>query len=214
MKVSVKKRSEKEKGLFATDDIKKGEYICVIPIDYIKLDSQWYVLENQSTKLNFKYTTKCNLINKCTEIDTTDFEIFCMCLSNHSKISNCEYLYRIITNNNIREVVGVSNPEKSDDEFIGHIINDFVDMTFLADTKYKQLSELHQNVKINHNLEIFEHLGKKRLGLRVCASKNIKKDDEIFYSYGTRYWGKYSDSNTQNVTLNLIGIPMLEFFVN
>jgi len=74
------------------------------------------------------------------------------------------------------------------------MINDYVDMSFLDHNKYLQLSSSYENVFVDSKLRMFD----KRLGLKIYASKFIKKDKELYFMYGTNYWEKYSNSSVKD----------------
>ena len=84
----------------------------------------------------------------------------------------------------------ISNFNRIEGNFIGHMINDYVDMSFLDQNKYLQLSTAHENVTVDSKIHMYEF---KSLGLRIHASKNIRKDSELFFMYGVTYWEKYSN---------------------
>jgi len=183
MKVEIRYREDNERGVFATEYIKKGEYLCILPIDYFKLDEKWYTLKPQTNKVSFKYGIVCDMISSSMSSKQMDQFISFM---NSKQIPS--YILGIRT-----KISGISNYNVVEDEFIGHMLNDYVDMSFLSDSKYTKVSKEHENVKVNTYLELFNHNETKRLGLKIYASKNIKKDEELYFTYGYEYWNNYSD---------------------
>ena len=91
------------------------------------------------------------------------------------------------------EIVGVSNSQKLEANFVGHMINDYVDMSFISEKNYEKMSKEFCNVKVSSKLELFKHTGRKKLGLKVKALKDIQKGEELYLSYGSNYWKKYSE---------------------
>lgn len=181
VKVKVKIRRDNERGLFATDNIKKGEFVCILPIDYFQLDNNWYATDFHSdqVRINFRYGIICEIIQN----GLTQHESFSSFIKNKN--------YKCCLNalrNKILEIIGVSNPDKLDDNFLGHMINDYVDMSFLSENAYEKMSKEFSNVKVSSKLQLFG----KRIGLKIIATKDTKKENELYLSYGSEYWKKYS----------------------
>jgi len=185
MKVEIRLRADNERGLFAIDNIKKNEFICILPIDYIQLDNKWYVFNGRflNTKIDFRYGILCEIEqNGVNEYET----IRNLALSKKS------------LNSNKLEIIGVSNDKETEENFIGHMINDYVDMSFLSENKYEKMSKEFSNVKVLPKLELFSlplhpvYHSRGRLGLRIIATKDIVKGKELYLSYGSEYWKKYS----------------------
>jgi SET domain-containing protein len=197
MKVIVKIRQDNERGLFATHDIKKGEYICILPIDYFQLDNRWYttnsVTYDQIDKINFRYGILCEI----SKIKDTQYESFSSFLNGSKR--KCITCFWKKT-----EIVGVSNPDKTDFPFVGHIINDYVDMSFLSENKYEKMSKEFSNVKVSSKLQILDH---NRLGLKIKATKDIESGTELYLSYGSEYWKTYSGKQrfVYNIKISTIG---------
>jgi hypothetical protein len=114
MKVQVKIRQDNERGLFATEDIRKGEFVCILPIDYFQLDSNWYTIFEQNNKINFRYGITCELMQNGTEYES---------FSSFFRDKNCKCCLGALTSKTI-EVIGVSNPDSLDSNFVGHMINE------------------------------------------------------------------------------------------
>lgn len=182
MKLIVKIRRDGERGLFATEDIKKDEFICILPIDYIYLDANWYTTTKQSSNINFRYGIICDIL----KTNINQLESF-LDFYYDKKINCFKNLIKYIKNDKIN-IIGVSNPDIVKDLFIGHMINDGVDMSFLSENNYKKMSKKFSNVKVIPLLKKF----KNRLGLDIITTKNIKKGEELLMTYGTEYWKKYS----------------------
>ena len=185
MKVEIKIRKDNERGLFAIDDIKKGEIVCILPIDYFQLDENWYSTVKQTNKVNFRYGIICEIRQK----GNTQYESFTSFLNDKDRhislFCSCFLGYT--------KLIGVSNPDTTDDVFIGHMINDYVDMSFLSEQDYQKISTEFSNVKVSSKLKIFkDSIANKRLGLQIKATRDIKKGNELFLSYGPEYWKKYS----------------------
>lgn len=220
MKIEIRLRADNERGLFAIENIKKGEFICVLPIDYFQLDDIWYGigdlfnvirtnddtnLHNIIEKIDFRYGILCNLRNNQSKNQFENFILFlkkskqykCNVINKISKI-----IYKTST------IIGVSNPCKLDDIFIGHIINDYVDMSFLTENKYKKLSDDFCNVRVLPKLKIFTYTKdgtiKKRPGLKIKALRDIEKGEELYLSYGSEYWKKYSGKEKFIYSLELL----------
>jgi hypothetical protein len=195
MKAEVRLRSDNERGLFTTEYIKKGEFICILPIDYFQLDGKWYVTSERhlNNQIDFRYGIICEVKTNETKSELENFRVF----FNGNK-SKCRILKKL----NSFNIIGISDKNRIDDIFIGHIINDYVDMSFLTEIKYDKLSQEFSNVKVSSKLEII----KERLGLRISATENIEKDKELYLSYGSDYWKKYSKKEKfiYNVKLHMI----------
>lgn len=200
MKVEVKLRSDGERGLFAIEDIKKGEVICILPIDYFQLDNSWYVTNELflSDKVNFRYGILCEFKTDPTKTELENFLLYLT--DSYCKCCLKSFSFRVT------EIIGVSNPHVIDDKFIGHMINDYADMSFLTETKYEKMSKEFCNVKVSSKLKVFEvnGVGKKRIGLEIKALKDIKKGNELYLSYGSNYWKKYSGKEKFVYDLDLI----------
>jgi hypothetical protein len=184
MKVEVKLRSDNERGLFAIEDIKKGDLVCILPIDYLQLDDNWYTTQQTTSTLNridFRYGILCE-IDKKKEFEN-QFQNF------HLFFKESIYKCCLFKTYDKIELIGVSNRYITDGLFIGHMINDYVDMSFLSEKKYEKMSLDFSNVKVSSKLEIFDQ---NRLGLKIKATKDIKNGKELYLTYGPEYWKKYS----------------------
>ena len=190
MKVEIKIRKDGERGLFSTEDIKKGELICILPIDYVQLDNNWYTTTSQPNKINFRYGIMCEIDKNC---DTEYQSVIELMSWKYKKCGGC------FTLSKKANVVGVSNPDTTGGHYIGHMINDYVDMTFLSENSYEKMSTEFSNVKVLPKLGMIED----RLGLKVLATKDIKKGYELYLSYGPEYWKKYSRKESAVYTVNL-----------
>jgi hypothetical protein len=217
MKVEVKVRSDKERGLFAVEDIKKNEFVCILPIDYFQLDSEWYSTEDRlntpntpntpnttntsntpnTSNINFRYGILFEIPKKQKNDQLHNFKEFI------NKTNNSFQCFKKVIYNKKIDIVGVSNENRIEDDFIGHMINDYVNMVFLTENKYETLSNEYSNVEVSSKLEIFERNNKVRLGLRITAIKNIKKNTELFLTYGSKYWKTYSNNNKCIYKVNL-----------
>jgi hypothetical protein len=194
MKVEIRVRADKERGLFATEYIKKGEVVCILPIDYFQLDNRWYVMDEKyiHNKIDFRYGILC-------EIDRNggnEYDAF------HSMINDKKHcMLKLLSK---MEIIGVSNRDVTIGDFIGHIINDYVDMSFLNENNYKKMSKEFSNVRVSAKLQIFKK--DKRVGLRIIAIKDIEKGKELYMSYGSDYWKKYSgkDKFVYDIKLSVI----------
>lgn len=252
MKVVVKVRPDKERGLFSTKAIKKGEMVCIMPIDYIQLDGNWYRYKSGSGEgggggggggeelLDFRYGIVCE-IQKLSSCELDDFTAQYI-MVDHTR---CSRIFRIlmsikqIIKQHKHSIIGVSNSKKVRGWFIGHMINDYETMMYLAKNKYEQTSNKFSNVTVGAELRLFNNKGvalcgntpnsepvitneqpvkydlndtigssntvnslnsvtsstlkaSNRLGLKITASKNINKGEELYLSYGCDYWKKYS----------------------
>jgi len=185
MKVLVGESKIKgERGLFASTNIKRGEYVCALPIDYLKISSKWYSLNPKDTgPINFRYGIQCDLVVPQSDKNVSVLGTFVNFLTSP----------RIITRSSLRiGLSGVSNPNRLEHDFLGHMMNDYVDMSLLDKHRYEQLSLPHENVEVDGDLEIFNSPTGLRLGLRVVAKRNIRRGEELFFSYGVDYWKNYS----------------------
>ncbi len=185
MKVEIRIREDNERGLFATEYIKKGEFVCILPIDFFQLDKKWYVMDKRylHNKIDFRYGILCEM-NK-TEIN--EFQTFISMLTN--KKWKCVLM--TLKQQSKLEIICVSNSEEMIGNFIGHMINDYVDMTFLNEKNYEIVSKEFSNVKASSKLEIFD----KRIGIKITATKDIEKGKELYLSYGSDDWKKYSNKD-------------------
>lgn len=197
MKVEIRVGHIYERGLFAIEPIKKNEFICFLPLDYIQLDGAWYVFDNEYNypyKVNFRYGITCDLIsNNDNEHDSLLYTI------NEKRCKCLQFFKKSV------QVIGVSDPGRTDGLFVGHIINDFVDMSFVNNINYDKMSKEFSNVTVESKPVMY----KGRLGLRVIASKDIKKDDELYLSYGQEYWKKYSGSK-----MHIYPVLLNKYFVS
>jgi len=184
MKVEVKIRSDGERGLFAVRDIKKGEFICIMPIDYFQIDDKWYVTKEQTNRIDFRYGILCEVQkDKILNLGSGGKWYSWGNINNISGLlSDCE----------TTEIIGVSNSEVVVGDFVGHMINDYVDMSFLTEKRYEKLSKDFSNVNVSSKLRLFGENDQRRFGLKIKASKDIKKGNELYLSYGVKYWKKYS----------------------
>ena len=194
MKIEVRIRDDKERGLFAIQNIKKGEYVCVLPIDYICLDQKWYTLQEQTNKVSFRYGIRCDFVHGSSRgTELTKFENF---VKNKSTIC--------ILKRHRTEIMGISNFNRLEGDFLGHMINDYVTMSMFSEFIYKKISKDHENITVTTDLELFKVDTEHRLGLKLYASKNIKKDQELYFSYGVDYWDKYSNEKNEIESLNFV----------
>ncbi len=179
MKVEIRVRADKERGIFATEQIKKGEFICILPIDYFRLDDKWYVINEKylHNKVDFRYGILC-------EIDKNGANEYQTFLLMNKKVC----IFKSLNPTNKLKIIGVSNHVETLDNFIGHMINDYVDMSFLNEKNYEKMSKEFSNVSVSSRLELFN----KRPGLKISATKDIEKGKELYLSYGSEYWKKYS----------------------
>ena len=167
-----------ERGLFVNTSINRGGYICILPIDYLNISSIWYSLQKDNIgPVNFRYGIKCDLTIPQSDKNVSVFGTFMNFLSN-SKIRNSLKI----------ELSGVSNSDKLEGDFLGHMINDYVNMSLLNRTSYEKISNMHENVIVENTLGLYDG----RLGLRIFAKKDIKSGEELFFSYGVDYWKNYS----------------------
>ncbi len=181
MKVEIKVRVDKERGLYATEHIKKGDLVCILPIDYFQLDNKWYVTDERylHDKIDFRYGILCEINkNGLNEHQTL------LSMLDNKKVC----ILKSLSSTNKLKIIGVSNCDEMTDDFIGHMINDYVDMSFISETNYEKMSKDFSNVKVSSKLEIFG----KRVGLKITAIKDIDKGKELYLSYGAEYWKKYS----------------------
>lgn len=292
MKAEVKVRPDKERGLFSTKVIKKGEMVCIMPIDYIQLDGKWYsykkcnggtggtggtgggTVGEKEELLDFRYGIVCE-IQKISKCELDDFTSQYMLVDG----TRCSPIFRLlkqiinkyIKRGNKHSIIGVSNSKKTKGWFIGHMINDYETMLYLTEHKYEQTSNKFSNVIVGPELRLFNKHGEVsinhtnshtppvftpvstpvppappappvppvpaltdticsintigslnsvlsgrlcgscgseslRLGLKIVASKNINKGDELYLSYGHEYWKKYSSRgrSTYSVSVNYI----------
>lgn len=170
-----------ERGLFANQSFHKGDYICILPIDYLKIGDNWYTLqEDNKGPINFRYGIKVDLIVPKSDINISVYDTFINFLKQCSKVTRSSICI---------ELVGVSNHDKIENNFLGHMINDYTDMSLLDKQKYNKISTFHENVDVSSELELFEG---NRLGLKVFAKRYIHKDEELFFNYGVDYWKNYS----------------------
>jgi len=191
MKVEVKIRQDNERGLFAKDDIKKGEFVCILPIDYFQLDNNWYTTTEQINRINFRYGIVCEIMKN----GTNQYESF----SSFLKKKNHKCCFNNLTHKTM-QIIGVSNPDKLETNFIGHMINDYVDMSFLSEINYERTSTEFSNVRVSSKLKIFGN----RIGLKIIALKDIKKGKELYLSYGSEYWKQYSEKKRFVYIVNLL----------
>lgn len=201
-KVKVKLRPDGERGLFAIRDIKEGEYICLMPIDYVLLGDDWYTINDDYNIIDFRYGILC----KIKKDGSTDYESFVSFLQNRKKKCKSFFgsLFEDIFGRHVN-IIGVSNSNKVENEFIGHMINDYIDMSLVSSNIYNVLSRQYSNVDISCKLKLFED----RLGLVIVASRDIKMGEELYMNYGSEYWKAYSDNKDTKHTVKITNIRKL-----
>ena len=157
--VEVRKSNIHGNGVFAKVDININEIITFYPVNILQL----YVGNDESI-LRFS--------KKYKEIHGIDF------INEFYKINKC-YKYNCDNRNSI-----IGDPDIIDNNnYLGHMINDSMSHNKTKKSKkiYKKLSQSQSNCE-------FHNLGPFQLFVPVISNKNIKKDDEIFASYGIQYW--------------------------
>jgi hypothetical protein len=153
-------------GVFANRDMNAGDVITIYPADIAiemideKTNQCNILISKELYDLKFSEVgfTKENLIELCSD--------FCR-----------NYLVKLT------EAINISaTPEMYDDvAYVGHMINDGTEVIPTDENmveEYEMLSESKQNCyfKYYNNL------------LFVIAKKSISKDDELFVTYGSKYW--------------------------
>ncbi len=185
MKVEVRLRADKQRGLFAIEDIKKGEFICILPIDYFQLDGKWYTISEHNLRdaIDFRYGILCELDSNKINNQFENFRIFL-----ENKNWKC-----ILRKFDITKIIGASKGNQTTNNFVGHMINDYVNTSFITENKYKKISTEFSNVRVSPKLKLFGTKDNYRLGLKIIATNGIKKGEELYLSYGINYWKKQKE---------------------
>ena len=184
-KVITKPSNHRGRGVYATCAIKKGEVVTHYPVDATHKTSK---LSNGNTGI-YGVDVKWKFKGDTTFLPDERYYI-------------CDEK---------RKYVYAPDPERFDPEFCGHIMNDFISIPkkFI---QFKPVSKnelgtgyeyadhaiyppaIHQYNKISYffrNVERtrFTHVGKdRRLGFAMVATRDIKKDEELYFHYGYNYW--------------------------
>ncbi len=173
IKIEVKESNIHGNGVFATDNIKKGDFITIYPTDA-------YRLENATNNRGFTYRKDLEKVN-----DHDDFqENFDNYKDTHS--------YGIKYNNNKLKIFG--NPYNYQNlKYVGHIVNDgvgdlFRDLT--ANNINNDVELKNAVVRTIDSLDAkcnskFETVDGKTF---VQSTRDIKKGEEILTFYEFDYW--------------------------
>jgi hypothetical protein len=156
--VEIRKSKIHGNGVFAKKDIEESDLITFYPVDILQL----YIGNDEST-LRFS--------NKYIDSNRSDsYNIF-----NNLK----SYKFNC---NNRNAIIG--DPRFIDNaNYLGHMINDSMNHNKSKKSRnlYKNSSQKKSNCNF-HNMTPYE------LFVPIIANKNIKKDEELFVSYGVQYW--------------------------
>jgi len=162
-KIEIRDSKIHGKGLFAKEDIKKNSIITCYPIHALVLKSkkkQRTVFKNESEKFEINFNYALNV-------------------KKNVKYKGKKY-----------HVIAIGNPKKINKTiFLGHMIND--SSSFKIENENITLNELKtiigkycinskNNCKIQCIFDSYFHC--------IVASKDIKRDEELFASYGFQYW--------------------------
>lgn len=157
--VELKESKRHGKGIFATKDLKVGDVITLVPIDY-------YCIKRNENSYYFYNSTLMNQLNYEGKKDEENFTDIC----NHFKFK--------IDNNRF----AVSLPHNTDSNaFLGQYTND---ATINVSSREKYIRSSLEN----HNAILKQIGGKESFVLAIVATKNITKGDEILRMYGVDYW--------------------------
>lgn len=165
-KVEVKKSKIHGYGVFAKKNILKDKLITFYPGDIIEY------LPNKDRGINDHITGVFHSKRFVKQFGTT-------C---DKKFRNNDYAYDINKNYTI-----IGSPYfKKDSNYMGHFINDGAksNSTNKSNEIYKTITTLKANCKF-YNL-------KEDLHIAIISTKKIKKGEELFISYGIRYWKSYN----------------------
>ncbi len=169
-KVKLGNSSGRGRGVFATKDIKVGELITCYPGDLIKFIIRTLPdgrEENQIT-LSDRYSDFITANGTKPDIDFSYF-------------FRVDKLYGIIGDKEL----------DNDPNYLGHFINDFC----RTDGINHQRNMLYAKISIeNSNCAIVP--GFKGHHVVVIATVDIKKDDELFTTYGLDYWNDHHNRET------------------
>ena len=175
-KAKIKTASAKGRGLFAKNDISKNEIITFYPADIASYIPNEDVIKPdhipvETYSQRFKTQFGEN-IKKEREIAAT----------------MNEYTYDLDPNYRI-----IGSPYfTKDTNYMGHVINDGAKSDSTESNKvYLTISSLKSNCT-------FYHL--KDLHVAIIATKNIKKDEELYITYGVEYWESYNKRKLKNVS--------------
>lgn len=157
--VELKESTRHGKGIFATKDLKAGDVITLVPLDY-------YCIKRNENAYYFYNSTLMNQLNYEGKNDEEKFTDIC----NHFKFK--------IDNNRF----AVSLPHNTDSSaFLGQYTND-------AATTVSSKEKYIRSSLENHNAILKQIGGKESFVLAIVATKNINKGDEILRMYGVDYW--------------------------
>lgn len=155
MKVEIRKSNIAGNGVFAKEDIKKGEDLCIYDGEYIAYDK----------------------INVCKD----------------------DMTYALTRPNNFT-ILGYKEPKS--EIGIGQIINDGACPNFeilIFDNVVNELEKYNTETANNMNVAL-----KNDGSTTMVSLKDIKKDEELFYSYGQKYWICNNLINSTNSLLRLM----------
>ncbi len=154
-------------GLFAKNDILKGEIITFYPGDIASYVPNGDMIKPSHVSLEIYSQRFKNQFGSNIKKERED----------HAMIN--EYTYDLDQN---YRIIGSPHFIK-DTNYMGHFINDGAKLDSTESNKvYLTTSPLKSNCRF-YNL--------KDLHVAIIATKNIKKDEEFFITYGKEYWERW-----------------------
>lgn len=168
IKIEIKKSKIHGNGVFATKDIKKNEIITLYPADIIMISD--------------KTKNGCGILLGKLYKERGNKDIINNFNKKELKGESLNNPYLINLNENIKLI---GDPYKQDNlNYVGHLINDGCKHNRTEKSKkiYLKIAYLKCNVFFkNYN----------NIALYCYAYKDIKKGDELYFPYGTKYWDIY-----------------------
>jgi len=180
-KVCIKKSRIHKNGLFASQDLKKGELVTFYPCDIVMTfktkKGKKSVQGCRSGRFEKAYEAVFGDLNN--PLHKQSFSHYC---------ANNQYIYELDNETSI-----IADPVfKKSDNYLGQFINDGARASTNPKSHgiYKTVSSLRTNCEL---------VPLAKLHLAIRTTKDIKKGEELLRTYGVNYWIKYgSQSTTSN----------------
>ena len=192
-KVYVKENSM-GRGVYAGEDLKKGEIVCFYPVDISYTSDGISTIEslgNFSHSFIKKMCADLDMTPRQIETFTVTEEVNLYCVEQIRRLSR--YGQSVDGNRGSRFQSIMAMPENSDWPFISHLINDPLNENEVKKITKMRVKKASDRMKI---AKIYNIADKRRncegivIGLNyfTVISKDIKEGEELRISYGATYW--------------------------